>query len=170
MVLLVLYNHLHNVCAIFTGITTFMMRIKAYPIPAQRCPQAYLHGHCTCNVCAFRTHLPSNQMHRLCVSVGQTVAELMETPCNAFLVAEEANADGTLRIVGCVHVSWSGKTDSKDPGVDAHFGMLSVPKEYSKRGIGKLLVSSAGEECLLLIAMCPRSYRSAFSASLEPHY
>lgn len=69
---------------------------------------------------------------------------MMETPCNAFLVAEEVNADASKSVVGCVHVCWSGESDSKDGDVDAHFGMLSVPKECSGRGIGKLLVSAAG--------------------------
>ncbi|CAM9677481.1 unnamed protein product [Ectocarpus sp. 6 AP-2014] len=50
-------------------------------------------------------------------------------------------------MVGCVHVCWSGVTDSGDEDVDAHFGMLSVPKECSGRGIGRLLVSAAEERC-----------------------
>lgn len=69
---------------------------------------------------------------------------MMETPCNAFLVAEEVNDDASKSVVGCVQVSWSGETISKDRDVDAQFGMLSVPKGCSGRGIGKLLVSAAG--------------------------
>eukprot|EP00752_Nemacystus_decipiens_P005359 g4860.t1 len=72
---------------------------------------------------------------------------MMETPCNAFLVAEEVTADASKTVVGCVHVCWSGESYTKDGKVDAQFGMLSVPKEFSGRGIGKLLVSAAEERC-----------------------
>lgn len=72
------------------------------------------------------------------------VAKMMETPCNAFLVAEEVKDDASKSVVGCVQVDWSGESHSKDGEVDAQFGMLSVPKECSGRGIGKLLVSAAG--------------------------
>lgn len=68
----------------------------------------------------------------------------MEKPCNTFLVAEETKDDESTSVVGCVHVCWSGETDSEDGDVDAHFGMLSVAKGCSGRGIGKLLVSAAG--------------------------
>ncbi|CAM9819912.1 unnamed protein product [Ectocarpus fasciculatus] len=79
---------------------------------------------------------------------GKEVMTLMETPDNVFLVAEETNGDDNSKsLVGCVHVCWSGVTDSGDEDVDAHFGMLSVPKECSGRGIGKLLVSAAEERC-----------------------
>lgn len=76
------------------------------------------------------------------------VAALMKTPCNAFLVAEETSDDGTLRIVGCIHVCWARMSSVKDPDIDAHFGVLSVLPECSKRGIGKLLVASAGEQAM----------------------
>lgn len=82
---------------------------------------------------------------RAILRVGPTVVTLMETPDNVFLVAEETNGDDNSKsLVGCVHVCWSGVTDSGDEDVDAHFGMLSVPKECSGRGIGRLLVSAAG--------------------------
>lgn len=68
----------------------------------------------------------------------------MATPSNAFLVAEEVDGDASSRVVGCVHVSWSGVAESNDKDVDAHFGMLCVQDEYAGRGIGKLLVSAAG--------------------------
>eukprot|EP00903_Cladosiphon_okamuranus_P016996 g15665.t1 len=80
-------------------------------------------------------------------SDGKQVASMMETPCNAFLVAEEVKDDASKSVVGCVHVCWSGETHSKDEDVDAEFGMLSVPQECSRRGIGKLLVSAAEERC-----------------------
>lgn len=70
----------------------------------------------------------------------------MEQPCTAFLVAEEKNMDGSFVMVGCVQTTWSGKTISKNPTVDAYFGMLSVPKRYSGRGIGTLLATAAGEQ------------------------
>lgn len=73
-----------------------------------------------------------------------TVVTLMKKPCNTFLVAEETKDDDSKSVVGCVHVCWSGETDSDDGDVDAHFGMLSVAKGCSGRGIGKLLVSAAG--------------------------
>lgn len=74
------------------------------------------------------------------------VEQLISAPCSAVLVAEELNSDGTAStMLGCVQADWSGVTDSGDPGIDACFGKLSVPEEFSRRGVGKLLVSSAGE-------------------------
>lgn len=78
---------------------------------------------------------------------GTEVASLLQLPCSTFLVAEEANSDGSLEMVGCVQVTWSGTTDSKQPGVDAHFGTLSVRNKCAGRGIGKFLVSAAEECC-----------------------
>ncbi|CAM9799972.1 unnamed protein product [Scytosiphon promiscuus] len=78
---------------------------------------------------------------------GKQVASLMATPRNAFLVAEELKGDASSRVVGCVHVAWSGVTDSNDEDVDAHFGMLCVEDECGGRGIGKLLVSAAEDLC-----------------------
>ena len=74
------------------------------------------------------------------------MASLVKKPCSSFLVAEEANDDGLVEVAGCVHVTWSGTTDSKQPGVDAHFGILSVPKQHAGRGIGRILVSAAGKQ------------------------
>lgn len=72
------------------------------------------------------------------------VANLIETPCNTFLVAEETSDEGSKSMVGCVHVCWSGGSESEDGRVDAQFGMLSVLKGFSGRGIGKFLVCAAG--------------------------
>lgn len=70
----------------------------------------------------------------------------MQEPSGAFLVAEELDTGGnTKKIVGCCHVNWSGITNSKDPEVSGSLGMLAVMKEKSRRGIGKLLVASAGD-------------------------
>lgn len=86
----------------------------------------------------------------------------MNEPCSTFLVAEETFPGGTVRTVGCVHVDWPGKgveeirekkslanagaieESASRAKVDAHFGMLCVPKEFGGRGIGALLVTSAG--------------------------
>lgn len=80
----------------------------------------------------------------------------MKQPCCAFLVAEEAcpaqdtssSNTSSGRIVGCVQIDWSGTANCgiKRPEVDAFFGMLSVKAEHSRRGIGRLLVASAGEK------------------------
>lgn len=70
----------------------------------------------------------------------------METPKNVFLIAGEECCDGTERILGCVHVDWSGRTiDGNDRrGFVASVTMLSVLEEFRRRGIGGLLVKAAG--------------------------
>ena len=76
----------------------------------------------------------------------------MEQPCNAILVAEETNVgDGSSVTVGCVQVDWTGTTICKGTSVDARFGLLSVPKRYSGRGVGTLLISAAGVLLLSLL-------------------
>lgn len=84
------------------------------------------------------------------------VEDIMKQPCCAFLVAEESCSTHDIRdttksgsrIVGCVEIDWSGRANcgGKRPGVDAIFGMLSVKSEHLRRGIGQLLVASAGEK------------------------
>jgi len=93
---------------------------------------------------------------------------MMETPCNAFLVAEETKGDGSKSVVGCVHCCWSGpQIEDKDGDADAHFGMLSVPKECSGRGIGKLLVSAAG--VCVSVCECVEEEQSTRSCASDYH-
>lgn len=82
------------------------------------------------------------------------VEGVITAPCSTFLVAEDTSRQDRSsrtgseanRVVGCVEVNWSGMANCgvKRPGVDAFFGMLSVKREHTRRGIGKLLVASAG--------------------------